>query len=185
MRGELPPREKTAVIVAGDLQPRADEADVRAVWFALGDVCRWVAGVAGNHDAFGDAKSAGEARLALDRSDLHFLDETIVSIDGLSIGGISGAVGRPGDLWARTEKEFAAALARLANRGLDLLISHDGPNVAGTTLAGWPSVRLALESAPRTLVIRGHDPWPTPLAMLGNGTQVLNVEGCVFVLSRG
>jgi hypothetical protein len=74
--------------------------------------------------------------------------------------------------------------SQLAAAGLDILVSHDGPNVEGTDLPGWPSVRRTLESSPATLVIRGHDHWPTPLATLANGTQVLNVEGRVCVLTR-
>jgi hypothetical protein len=30
---------------------------VRGVWRAVADACRWVAGVAGNHDSFGDARA--------------------------------------------------------------------------------------------------------------------------------
>ena len=68
--------------------------------------------------------------------------------------------------------------------GCDLLILHDGPNVAGTHMPGWPSVRRILEAAPPALVIRGHDHWDDPVATLINGTQVLNVEGRVVVLQR-
>jgi 3',5'-cyclic-AMP phosphodiesterase len=46
-RGSLPAKNSTAAVLTGDFQPRADEGDVRAVWFALGDACRWIAGVAG------------------------------------------------------------------------------------------------------------------------------------------
>ena len=66
----------------------------------------------------------------------------------------------------------------------DLLVLHDGPNVAGTDLPGWPSIRHVIEAARRMLVIRGHDHWANPLAVLANGTQVLNVEGRVVVLQR-
>jgi hypothetical protein len=45
-------------------------------------------------------------------------------------------------------------------------------------------VRHALEAAPPTLLVRGHDHWPVPLATLANGTQVLNVEGRVVVMTR-
>ena len=65
-----------------------------------------------------------------------------------------------------------------------MLVCHDGPNATGRNQAGWPIVRQALESAPATLVIRGHDGWEPRLGTLDNGTQVLNVEGCVAVLRR-
>jgi hypothetical protein len=180
----LPPKEKTAVLLVGDLGPDADEGDVRSVWFALADACRWVAGVAGNHDAFGQCTSVGDARIALGRPELHLLDESLVKLDGLTIGGLSGIISNSDGAWIRSESDFVAAMARLAQQGPDLLISHDGPNVAGTALSGWPSVRRALEAAPPTLLIRGHDAWRTPLATLANGTQILNVEGRVVVLVR-
>jgi 3',5'-cyclic-AMP phosphodiesterase len=184
-RGLLPSADRTAAVLAGDFQPRADEGDIRAVWFALADVCRWVAGVAGNHDTFGSDGSAWNVLFATDRSELHFFDENTTTLDGLKIGGISGIVGTQIGRWIRTESEFAAAISRLANRGLDLLISHDGPNVAGTALTGWPSIRQALESAQPTILVRGHDFWASPLAILNNGTQILNVDERVVVMCRG
>ncbi|HEY2587719.1 MAG TPA: metallophosphoesterase [Tepidisphaeraceae bacterium] len=184
-RGELPPKEKTAVLLTGDLQPSADVDDVRRVWFALGETCRWVAGVAGNHDAFGCEPRGTEVWESLGRPNLHFFDDRVEPIGSVLIAGFSGTIGYPGEPWARTEPEFTAALGRLAARSPDLLLSHDGPNVAGTELAGWPSVRRALEAAAPTLLFRGHDPWPTPLATLSNGTQVVNVEGRVVVLTQG
>lgn len=180
--GSLPAKESTGAILAGDFYPRADEGDVLPVWRAFAETCRWIAGVAGNHDAFGDKTTAAEARIDINHSAAHFLDEDTFAIDGLIIGGISGAVGRPGESWARSESAFAAAIAKLAHGHPDILISHDGPNISETNLSGWPSVRRVLETAPPTLLIRGHDPWPTPLAALPNGTQLLNVEGRVIVL---
>jgi Icc protein len=181
-QGRLPARDETAAILAGDFHPLADEGDVCDVWFAMADVCRWVAGVAGNHDAFGNSTSPGGARRALGRPGLHFLDDSVTTVDGCVIGGLSGIVSSMPGAWRRAEDRFAAAIARLADSGLDLLVSHDGPDVAGTNLSGWPAVRRALEASPATLLIRGHDAWRTPLAELANGTQVLNVEGSVVVL---
>jgi hypothetical protein len=183
-QGRLPPRENTAAILAGDLHPGADDADVRGVWLAFAGACRWVAGVAGNHDSFGGEERGGGPVSAWGRPNAHLLDGHILTLDGLRIGGISGVVSERGGRWARAESEFAHVTGRLAASVLDVLVSHDGPNVAGTDLPGWPSVRHALESSPATLVIRGHDPWPAPLATLANGTQVLNVEGRVCVLLR-
>jgi Icc protein len=184
VRGLLPSKDRTAVVLTGDLQPRADEGDVRSVWFALADTCRWIAGVAGNQDTFGIRNSGKDTLFTTDRSELCFLDESTATLDGLKIGGISGTVGTRDGPWIRTESEFAAVISRLANQDLDLLISHDGPNVAGTALTGWPSIRQALESAQPTILVRGHDFWVSPLAMLNNGTQVLNVDERVIVMCR-
>lgn len=182
-RGTLPNRDRTALVLAGDLHPRADEMDVTQIWLALGEECRWVAGVAGNHDLLNSCATADAARKVLHPPDFCFLDGDVASIDGLTIGGMSGAVCGHG-IWAREERDFAALLSQLASHSPDLLVSHDGPNVAGTDLAGWPCLRRALENAPPTLLIRGHDHWQSPFAYLSNGTQVLNAESRVVVLER-
>jgi 3',5'-cyclic-AMP phosphodiesterase len=184
--GRLPDVGRTAVVLAGDLYPRADAGDVCGVWRSVRAACRWVVGVAGNHDSFGSGgggTTAAAARAATAAAGMYFLDGDAVRVDGLRIAGLSGVVGRQGGVWTRGEGEFAAAVARLAEAGPDLIVLHDGPNLRD--LAGWPSVRRALEAAPPTLAIRGHDAWPSPLGTLENGTQVLNVEGKVVVLRRG
>jgi hypothetical protein len=185
-RGELPSRPNTAILLTGDLQPRADSADVRGVWLSLADECRWIAGVAGNHDAFGPDQRGEHVSAVFDRAEMQLLDNRVITIGTMKIGGLSGIVGNSAEPWVRAESEFAAAMGRLAGLGPDILLSHDGPNIAGTGLTGWPSVRKALEAAPPTILFRGHDSWKNPLATLANGTQVLNVEGRVVVLrTRG
>jgi Icc protein len=183
--GEVGPKDRTAAFLAGDLHAQADEADVREVWLAMSRECRWVAGVAGNHDLFGPSgTSSQEARAALGRSNMHFLNGDTVRLDGLYIGGLSGIVSRKKEGWNRQEDEYVSAIARMAEENLDVLLCHDGPNVSGTKLAGWPSVRCALEASTATLIIRGHDAWNIPLATLANDAQVLNVEGRVVLLGR-
>jgi Icc protein len=173
----LPDRHRTAAILAGDLHPHAGNDDVLPVWLAVSNVCRWVAGVAGNHDRF-DSPGSLKERGA------HLLDGSTVTLDGICVGGLGGIVSTNDGAGNRREEQYNVALAILLRHRCDLLVLHDGPNVAGTDLPGWPSVRHVLEAAPRTLVVRGHDHWPQPLAELANGTQVLNVEGRVIVLVR-
>jgi hypothetical protein len=182
--GRLPASDRTAAILAGDLHARADEDDVFPVWRAMEEDCRWVAGVAGNHDRLGPIASTATAREALTGMRAHFLDGSPVVVDGIRVGGLSGIVSVTDGPWLRTEADYNAALASLLDHKCDLLVLHDGPSVAGTDLPGWPSVRRTLEGAPPLLLIRGHDHWPCPLAELENGTQVLNVEGRVVVLQR-
>ena len=183
-RGALPTPERTATLLAGDLHPRAGEADVCGIWKAIRKSCRWIAGVGGNHDVFGTEPMAAGVLGALERERCWVLDEQIVTVDRMRIGGICGAVGDGHGTWERPESAFAKAVERLAQQRPDMLVMHDGPNVAGTAFAGWPSIRRAVEGAPPTLVIRGHDHWDSPLQLLVNGTQVLNVEGRVVVLER-
>jgi Icc protein len=180
----LPDKSMTACLLAGDLYPRADVGDVRAAWRRFGDACRWMLGVAGNHDSFAGQTTVGAASAALGRPSLQLLDGTIAEPDGLKVGGISGVIGAPDGPWSRKESDFCATTANLARHALDVLVCHDGPNGDLPHQPGWPSVRRVLAAAPPILVIRGHDPWSPPLAHLDNGTQVLNVEGRVVVLSR-
>ncbi|MCC7193329.1 MAG: metallophosphoesterase [Phycisphaeraceae bacterium] len=189
-RGELPSKDKTAVIVAGDLFARPDmdrrggSGDVRPAWLALAGACRWIVGVAGNHDVFGPRPSIPDFQAFLRTPGVHFLDDVMVEIDGLKIAGLSGIVGNPRKPFRREEQAFADALGYLALAGPDLLIAHDGPDIENTDLRGWASIRRALEASRPTLMVRGHAHWDKPVASLANGTQVLNVDARVVVLRR-
>jgi hypothetical protein len=180
----LPPRDRTATILAGDLHARAGEDHVLPIWLAINHVCRWVAGVPGNHDRFGRAASNPIAREARNGSTAHLLDGSSVTLDGIRIGGLGGIVSSIDGPRHRREQDYSAALSSLLEQHCDVLVLHDGPNVAGTDLPGWPSVRRVLEAAAPVLLIRGHDDWPDPMAERVNGTQILNVEGRVVVLQR-
>jgi Icc protein len=173
---KLPAPDRTGVILCGDLRAGAGEDDVLPVWRAFGVISRWVAGVAGNHDLLGPC--------AYRDANAHLLDGSTVTVDGIRIGGLSGIVSSTEGLWHRRESDYKTALSSLMEQRCDVLVLHDGPNVAGTNLPGWPSIRRVLESAAPAMLVRGHDHWPNPVAELANGTQVLNVEGRVVVLQR-
>jgi hypothetical protein len=174
--GELPSPGKTGVVLCGDLHAGAGEDDVVPVWREFQAISRWVAGVAGNHDRIDRFASAD--------SNAYFLDASTVTVDGIRIGGVSGIVSPISGLWHRHERDYRDALLSLLDQHCELLLLHDGPNVAGTELSGWPFIRRLLESYSPSLVIRGHDHWTNPIGELANGTQVLNVEGRVVVLQR-
>ena len=184
--GNIPSLDRTGIILAGDFYSRLDRrggyGDVRGVWRAFSRSARWVAGVAGNHDLFSAMPSLPEMQAFLETEPVHFLDGDLLELGGLRIGGISGIVGNPRKPFRRTEASYLEALDRLLRAGLDLLVLHDGPDVAGTGLRGWPSIREKLESCGPLLAIRGHAFWETPLALLGNGTQLLNVDSRVLLL---
>ena len=105
--GEVPPLDRVGAILAGDLfaRPRLDRrggsGDVRGVWLALACRCRWVAGVAGNHDLFGPKPSVPDFQEFCGSPGVYFLDGEVVELDGLRIGGLSGVVGRPTRPWRR------------------------------------------------------------------------------------
>ena len=186
--GELPPLDGVGVILAGDLfaRPgmtrRGGSGDVRHIWRAFAKQCRWVAGVAGNHDVFSDKPSVPDFQAFTREPGINFLDGTSVNLDGLRIAGVSGIVGNPRKPFRREEESLADAVLDAVATEPDILVLHDGPDVPAAGLMGWPSIREVLEAGRRQFVIRGHAHWNTPLATLGNGTQVLNVDALAVLL---
>jgi 3',5'-cyclic-AMP phosphodiesterase len=179
------PVEKVGVLLCGDfytvpnLDKRGGSGDVTSVWNEFGDHFTWVAGVAGNHDTFGASGSEPPKF----RSHLHFLDCNRKTICGLDIAGISGIIGDPKRAWRKSAESFERFLHLLASRPCDILLMHDGPDVAEHGYNGTPSIREALKHLDRPLVIRGHTHWDQPMAELQNGLQVLNVDSRVVLLT--
>lgn len=178
--------QRVGVVLAGDfytvpaLDKRGGSGDVSEVWRAFGDVFRWSAGIAGNHDRFGDQAHPRD-RLA---ANLHYLEGKVATIDRLTIAGLGGMVGNPGKTHRRTTMAYVDALGDLLDSPVDLLVMHDGPagNLPGQL--GYPELNDAFEVLPPTLIVRGHAHWDQPLAELSNGTQILNVECRVAILRR-
>ena len=176
------------VVLAGDLyappdlKRRGGLGDVDGVWSSFGERFRWVVGVAGNHDQFHGRTSVLGAFSNAER--VHPLDGDRVSVDGVTVAGISGVLGRSHKPWRMAPKRWAGLLERLLRRPHpELLVLHEGPEVAGRT--GSPVVREALEATrARPLVVFGHSYWPEPVAELGNGVQVINVDSRVVVFKR-
>ncbi|MDP6387528.1 MAG: metallophosphoesterase [Planctomycetota bacterium] len=188
--GLLPDASATGVILAGDLYARparenrlGGSGDVRPVWEGFSQASRWVAGVPGNHDVFGDAWSEPALREFQGRPGVALLDQDVVEFDGLRIGGLSGIIGNPRKPWRHSEPSYLRALDELARRRLDLLVLHDGPDAPPNPGEGLPAARTVLESCRPMLVIRGHKFWKEPVGTLSNGTQVLNVDSRVVVIS--
>lgn len=179
----IPALGRCGAILAGDLYaaPKADKmgatGDVRSVWRAFAGAFRWVAGVAGNHDLFGDR---GEQARFAGEPDLHLLDGAAVHLDDLRIAGVGGICGRNGKPNRRPPADFLAAIQGLLHARPDLLVLHEGPD-GGPRRRGNPEVR-ALVAGKRSLVICGHAHWHEPLAELEGGAQVLNVDARAVVL---
>jgi hypothetical protein len=183
--GLLPPADRIGVILAGDLygQPerRGGLGDVREVWQAFARRFRWVAGVAGNHDHFGDP--GAQARFG--REDrIHLLDEDAAQLDGLVVAGVGGIIGDPKRPFRRAEGDFLLATVNVLDLDPDLLVLHEGPDVPRTypEQVGNAQVRAAIGDRLGLLVVCGHRYWPEPLAQLPHGPQVLNVDHRVVVL---
>ncbi|GAB7037335.1 MULTISPECIES: metallophosphoesterase family protein [Catenuloplanes] len=179
--GLLPPPERLGVLLAGDLYS-APEADVRGasgdvtdVWLAFAAAgCRFVVGVAGNHDVV-DA-----ADVAAFGPEVALLDGAVVRPAGLTVGGVSGVIGNPSRPGRRTEPEFLRQLT--GADAADVLILHEGP-AGGTGQPGNGAVRARLANRPPALTVCGHVHWNDPVAALGDG-HILNVDARAVVLGR-
>ncbi|MCS7466420.1 metallophosphoesterase [Stieleria sp. ICT_E10.1] len=175
---------RIGVLLAGDfytvpaLDKRGGSGDVTPVWRAFADEFGWIVGVAGNHDLFGDA--ATRPRFT---DPIHFLDNDTVTVDELPIAGLSGIPGNPRRPWRRTEDDFVEALKQLLCDSPAIVVMHDGPDVPDFGFRGSPRMRESIESSEPTLIVRGHAHWKEPLATLSNGTQVLNVDARVVILT--
>jgi Icc protein len=173
------------VLLAGDfytvpaLDKRGGTGDVSSVWAAFANEFDWVVGVAGNHDLFGQTAAPPDFSGAV-----HFLDGDRVVVDSLVIAGLSGIPGNPRRPWRRSEDDFVMMVQDLMVDPPHVLLMHDGPDWPQHGYRGLSRVREVMESSGRTLVIRGHKHWDHPLAELSNGTQVLNVDARVVILTE-
>ncbi len=184
--GQIPEPKQLGVVLAGDLYAfpeaaeRGGKGDVRAVWKAFRDRYRWVAGVAGNHDQFGEGNLEPDQFKA--EKGILYLDGDERKIDGLKLAGIGGIIGRPTKPFRRTEEDFVATLQRLLVGNPDLLILHEAPEIRESGYIGSTPVRQILDRGPAGLVVCGHKEWPEPLVELPNGVQILNLDFRVVLL---
>lgn len=173
------------VILAGDfytvpaLDKRGGTGDVTSVWNAFGRDFAWVAGVAGNHDLFGPNR---ETRPSAFASHMHFLDEDIRTIDGLTLAGLGGIIGNPTKPQRRTEERYLAALSQLLAARPHVLILHDGPEGTEQGQPGNSRMNELLVMEPPGLVIRGHAHWSEPFSTTGTGLQILNVDARIVII---
>lgn len=132
------------------MDSRGGAGDVREVWQAFSHRFGWVAGVAGNHDRFGE--SPLEVKVFRAGRGIHYLDGEIACIEGLRIGGLSGIIGKASRPFRRTEKDFRKAIRCLVKERPDILILHEGPNDPDAQLRGNESIRSELAAASDLLV---------------------------------
>ena len=175
-------------MLAGDLfarpglDRRGGSGDVRSVRRAFARRCRWVAGVAGNHDLFFEEPNVGEFEQFCEEPGVNFLDGRVVELDGLRIGGVSGIIGTRGRLFRREEEAYTDVLLEVLSNRPEVVILHDGPDVPHLGLRGSSIIRETLSLDSQVPVIRGHARWKTPLAELDSGMQILNVDSIAVVL---
>lgn len=171
-------------LLAGDfytvpaLDKRGGTGDVTRVWNAFADSFGWVAGVAGNHDTFGDQPNR---RPRFPRR-MYYLDGEVLEICGLRIAGIGGIIGSTEKPNRRSEEDYLATVKSLLERRPELLLMHEGPDGLQSAQRGLPRIREILMPSDLNLVIRGHAHWDDPFVEFANGLQVLNVDARVVVL---
>jgi 3',5'-cyclic-AMP phosphodiesterase len=188
--GVLPASARTGVLLCGDLysSPDADErgatGDVRTVYRAFAREHRWVAGVAGNHDTFGQTPDEVERFRGEERT--FVLDDELVELDGLRLGGVGYIIGNPRKPGRRDERAFVRAIRDVLDEDPEILLLHHGPDAQRGVLRGHPEVRRALDGpqADGLLVLCGHVYWPEPMTVLRSGAQVLNADSRVVILER-
>lgn len=193
--------DRVGVLLCGDLYARRGKRGASGnpvpVWLAFRQAFGWVAGVDGNHDL---TDEAGAHRLHSSKG-IHYMDVPAVidagpPADGpaphaaaqsqlLRIAGLGGIIGRPDKPNRLPEKHYLQSVNKLLKQQPDCLLLHQSPGIPELGLRGEPLIRQALEAGPETVVFCGHTHWDTSLVQLNNGTQVVNADSKLFILTRG
>lgn len=184
---EMPRPESVGIVLAGDLfvvpdlGRRGGHGDVRPVWEAFRQGFRWVTGVAGNHDRFGDTV---EDLIAFgERPGIVFLDGETREVDGLRLGGVSGVIGNPSRVFRRPERDWLNAVQDVLSMGPDLLVVHEGPDGGDPHRPGTKALPMLLEQGGAPLTVCGHTHWESPrICETEGGRQILNAAGRAYVL---
>lgn len=178
---------RVGVLLCGDLYARTDRrgglGDVRHVWRNFNQHFRFVAGVAGNHDDFG---SPEERAAFSEEPGIHLLHYDTQEIDGITIGGISGVIGRPSKPNRNAAGTHLKELIYLLQQKPHFVLLHEGPDHLQPRLLGNERIRQIIERYSSSTICCGHRHWDTTLVHLPNGSQVINVDAkCViFKLER-
>ncbi len=144
---ELNPR-KTGVLLCGDLyadlKERGGLGDVREVWYRFREEFKWVAGISGNHDSFGNEKDYIKF---INTEGIYFFTKGTRSIDGIKIAGISGIIGNPLKINRVPEDLYIDMLQSVIHENPDILLLHDSPNIKPLTQKGNTTLSEVLSKA--------------------------------------
>lgn len=173
------------VLLCGDLftslDKRGASGDVRAVWKSFEHYFDWVVGVAGNHDRFGNEE--GKAAF-LSSDNIYLLHKEIQEVGNLSIGGISGIIGRGDKVNRVEEKEYLDSLKKLLNKELDFVLLHETPDYPRLGLIGNSKIRAVIEKERNSNICCGHCHWGKTLILFENKSVVINVDAKVVILKK-
>ena len=191
-----PSAPRIGVVLAGDLYAHEDLTsrgglgDVRPVWRAFADAFRWVVGVAGNHDDFGDGPQVGSNMVRFQSEErTHVLREgEPTRLDDIVFAGVNGIIGQPGRPWRKRDVDFVHDLGLALATGPDILVLHQPPAIDSglSRERGDRRVTEVLERVTERppLVVCGHRHWSSWLRILDNGLPVVNVDGRAVLLLR-
>ena len=186
-------RSTVGVLLAGDLYAiddltqRGGVGDVRPVWRAFAQRAAFVAGVAGNHDAFG--RSLDDLHEFAAEPGMSLLDvgtpglASHVECLGLRIAGVSGIVGNPSRPWRKEPDAYVDAVATAMGTVPDILLLHQNPALPGVRRDEMTRLTQLLAVAGRGLVVFGHAFSPQSRITLGR-CQLLATEGRAFWIER-
>ena len=177
-------RDQALALLCGDLYAnpakRGESGNPFRVWEAFSAAFGCTIGIAGNHDDFGPDLARVQA---LPKA--HFLTQGTANADGLRVAGLSGIIGRPDKNFRLAEDTYVQGVAALLRQAPHVLLTHLSPRLDAAGLQGDACLTAALAMGPPTLVLCGHSHWPTvEPQVLANGTQVLNADSKVFILTR-
>lgn len=182
--GDIPALDTMGLCLPGDyyaiatLDRRGGLGNVEHVWRAFARHFRWVVGVAGNHDSFADTGSF--SGIFDDLPHVYGLAADSVTVDTLTIGGVSGIEGNPRKFWHYPLDELSQRLNDVLAADPELLLMHDGPAHPSESaqLKCWYTKAMRHYEG---LVIRGHRHWMEPVIDIKR-FQVLNVDSRAVVL---
>ena len=176
--------QQALALLCGDLYAnptkRGASGNPFRVWEAFNTACAATIGIAGNHDDFGSDLARVQS---LDRAQL--LTQGTVVTQGLRVAGLSGIIGRPDKNFRLGEAAYLKGVAALLQQTPQVLLTHLSPRIDAKELPGEAQLTAVLAKGPRALVLCGHSHWPTvEPQLLANGTQVLNADSKVIILTR-
>ncbi len=173
---------RVGVMLCGDLYARTDKrgglGDVRHVWRRFNELFRFVVGVAGNHDDFGQPE---EQAAFTQEEGIHLLHGEVAEIAGIQFGGISGVIGRPSKPNRNEASIHLKELIYLLQENPDFVLLHEGPDNISPRLRGNVRIRQLIDQYSTSIVCCGHRHWDTTVVNKPNGSQVINVDAkCVI-----
>ncbi|CAH7341566.1 Metallophos domain-containing protein [Vibrio chagasii] len=155
-----------------DFRKLGGTGDVTSVLNAFADNFETVVAVHGNHDMVSE-------KLLPDN--VHILDGTTVTIEGLSIGGVSGVMGKESRNQRKSRESYFKHLKKAVNKRNDLLLLHQAPK-PDDDRKGDHEIADFFKLNGSGLVAFGHVHWSDPVTIIGRN-EFLNTDARVLIVT--